>query len=154
MKSTVRYAGAPADHEPPVQQSVELFDQPVVGGFSRVVDTARLTGRQYGQQDLPGFFGQIVHALIDVPRLKDPVQDFADQTGAGNHVGLHAEGDGDGFQIAHGQGGEVFLEDQGIIPIRWRANEAGHLPAEGRRKGTMASGKVAFLQTQEITHVH
>ena len=83
---------AAADYEPPVQQSVELFDQSGVGGFSRVVDASRIAGRQNGQQDLPGVLVQIVHALIDVPRLEDLVRDFADQAGAGDHAGLHAEG--------------------------------------------------------------
>ena len=106
----------PADHEPPVQQSVELFDQPVVGRFPRVVDPSRLSGRKHGQENLTGFFAQIVHALIDVPRLEDPVRDFADQPGAGDHAGLHAEGDGHGFKVVHGQGSEVVLEDQGFIP--------------------------------------
>jgi hypothetical protein len=47
--------------------------------------------------------------LVDVSGLEDLVRDFPDQAGAGDHAGLHAEGEGDVLEVAHGQGGKVFL---------------------------------------------
>ena len=108
-------SGAPSDHERPGEQAVEVLDQPGVGGVSRVVDPSRFARREHGQQDLPRFFVQVVHALIDETGLEELVRDFPDQAGPGDHAGLHAEGKGDGFQVAHGQGGEVVLDDHGFI---------------------------------------